>query len=150
MKPNKKIISAVILAPVIVLLISIYSNVVHILFNQLSDFFFENHFVLVPLSIINTLILVALTFLPTFFATRKFKIKPVHTIISCVIIYLIYSVAPFLPFVFIEISGYFSSFSYVLSTWVEVLGVSFAAGVIMFITCLIANRKENTCQNISQ
>ena len=147
MRQSKQVISAIILAPVIVLLISVYSNVVHILFNQLSDFFYENHFVLVPLSIINVLILVALTIFLTFFATRKFRIKPIHTIISCVIIYLIYSVVPFLPFVFIEISGYFSSVSYVLSSWIEVLVVSFIAGVIMFVTCYIANRKKKDITN---
>ncbi|MBQ8790873.1 MAG: hypothetical protein IJZ51_06150 [Ruminiclostridium sp.] len=143
MRQSKQIISAVILAPVIVLLISVYSNVVHILFNQLSDFFYENHFMFIPLSVINILVLVALVFLPTLFVTRKFRIKPIHTIISCVIIYLIYSVVPFLPFVFIEISGYFSSVSYVLSSWIEVLVVSFVAGVIMFVTCYIANRKKD-------
>ncbi len=143
MRQSKQIISAVILAPVIVLLISVYSNVVHILFNQLSDFFYENHFMFIPLSVINILVLVALVFLPTLFVTRKFRIKPIHTIISCVIIYLIYSVVPFLPFVFIEISGYFSSVSYVLSSWIEVLVVSFIAGVIMFVTCYIANRKKD-------
>ena len=143
MRQSKQIISAVILAPVIVLLISVYSNVVHILFNQLSDFFYENHFMFIPLSVINILVLVALVFLPTLFVTRKFRIKPIHTIISCVIIYLIYSVVPFLPLVFIEISGYFSSVSYVLSSWIEVLVVSFIAGVIMFVTCYIANRKKD-------
>lgn len=143
MRQSKQIISAVILAPVIVLLISVYSNVVHILFNQLSDFFYENHFMFILLSVINILVLVALVFLPTLFVTRKFRIKPIHTIISCVIIYLIYSVVPFLPFVFIEISGYFSSVSYVLSSWIEVLVVSFIAGVIMFVTCYIANRKKD-------
>lgn len=142
MRQSKQIISAVILAPVIVLLISVYSNVVHILFNQLFDFFYENHFMFIPLSVINILVLVALVFLPTLFVTRKFRIKPIHTIISCVIIYLIYSVVPFLPFVFIEISGYFSSVSYILSSWIEVLVVSFIAGVIMFVTCYIANRKK--------
>ncbi len=147
MRQSKQIISAVILAPVIVLLISVYSNVVHILFNQLSDFFYENHFMLIPLSVINILVLVALVFFPTLFVTRKFRIKPIHTIISCVIIYLIYSVVPFLPFVFIEISGYFSSVSYVLSSWIEVLVVSFIAGVIMFVTCYIANRKKKDITN---
>ena len=96
MRQSKQIISAVILAPVIVLLISVYSNVVHILFNQLSDFFYENHFMFIPLSVINILVLVALVFLPTLFVTRKFRIKPIHTIISCVIIYLIYSVLMFI------------------------------------------------------
>ena len=147
MRQSKQVISAIILAPVIVLLISVYSNVVHILFNQLSDFFYENHFMLIPLSAINILALVALVFLPTLFVTRKFRIKPIHTIISCVIIYLIYSVVPFLPFVFIEISGYFSSVSYVLSSWIEVLVVSFIAGVIMFVTCYIANRKKKDITN---
>lgn len=147
MRQSKQIISAVISAPVIVLLISVYSNVVHILFNQLSDFFYENHFMLIPLSVINILVLVALVFLPTLFVTRKFRIKPIHTIISCVIIYLIYSVVPFLPFVFIEISGYFSSVSYILSSWIEVLVVSFIAGVIMFVTCYIANRKKKDITN---
>ena len=102
---------------------------------------------LIPLSAINILALVALVFLPTLFVTRKFRIKPIHTIISCVIIYLIYSVVPFLPFVFIEISGYFSSVSYVLSSWIEVLVVSFIAGVIMFVTCYIANRKKKDITN---
>ena len=147
MRQSKQVISAIILAPVIVLLISVYSNVVHILFNQLSDFFYENHFMLIPLSAINILALVALVFLPTLFVTRKFRIKPIHTIISCVIIYLIYSVVPFLPFVFIEISGYFSSVSYVLSSWTEVLVVSFIAGIIMFVTCYIANRKKKDITN---
>lgn len=78
MRQSKQIISAVILAPVIVLLISVYSNVVHILFNQLSDFFYENHFMFILLSVINILVLVALVFLPTLFVTRKFRIKPIQ------------------------------------------------------------------------
>ncbi len=140
MKPNKQIISAIVLAPVIVLLISVYSSVALGLMDNTEKFLYDNFFLYTPISILSTLILIALTALPTVFVTRKFGIKPVHTVLSCVIIYVLYTVIPLLPVAYIEVSGSTVAIGLGVSLWTQAVGVSLSIGAVMFIFCFIARR----------
>ncbi len=141
MKTHKQIISAIVLAPVIVLFISLYSIAALFLKDCLSDFLYENFILYIPISILNLLIIITIIILPTVFVTRKFGVKPLHTIGSCFIVYILYTVIPFVPFISIRVTGNIVATLRCISSLREVVSVSIFIGIVMFVTCLITTHR---------
>ena len=141
MKKHKQTISAIILAPVIVLFISAYSVAALLLTDCFSDFLYENSSLYKLISFLNILIIAAIVVLPTVFVTIKFGINPFQTIISFVIIFILYSAVPFLPFYFVQVTENIIATTRCIALWQEAASIALFSGVLMFITCLITTHR---------
>ena len=148
MKPNKQIIAAIILAPVVVLIVAGYSLLADALLDSLLKAFYVELATNNPiiwlwhiLSKVNVLILDIIIALPVFFATKKFGVKPLHIIGSTLIIYVLYAVVPLLPVLYTRVytNGLIVT-KMGVDTWQRAVAVSLSFGVIMFATCLIITK----------
>lgn len=141
MKKHKQTISAIVLGLVIVLFISLYSVAALLLTDCFSDFLYENSGLYKLISFFNVLIIAAIVVLPTVFVTIKFGINPFQTIISFVIIFILYKTFPFLPFYFVQVTENIIATTRCITLWQEAASITLFSGVLMFVTCLITTNR---------
>ncbi|MBE6880891.1 MAG: hypothetical protein E7490_08690 [Ruminococcaceae bacterium] len=141
MKKHKQTISAIVLGLVIVLFISLYSIAALLLTDCFSDFLYENSSLYKLISFLNVLIIAAIVVLPTVFVTIKFGINPFQTIISFVIIFILYKTIPFLPFYFVQVTENIIATTRCITLWQEAASIALFSGVLMFVTSLIVTNR---------